>query len=160
MLKIGDMAPDFSLPNQDNAVVKLSDYLGKTSVVIFFYPKDDTPGCTAQSCSFRDRSDEFAKLGVQILGISQDSAESHQKFIGKYQLPYPLLSDVNGSVATLFGVSKTFGLMPGRATFLVDIHGAIQMAYSSQIYIQKHIDDALQVARRLPNAVTPVETPV
>jgi peroxiredoxin Q/BCP len=151
MLQVGDKAPDFSLPNQDKTLVRLSDFLGKKSVVIFFYPKDDTMGCTAESCSFRDLSDEFSQFNAQILGISRDDAASHQHFIAKNRLSYPLLSDVGGAVAKLFDLKKTLGLLPPRATFVIDKTGVIQMTFSSQINLGKHSEDALAVVKRLFN---------
>jgi peroxiredoxin Q/BCP len=149
MLSVGDKAPDFSLPNQDNEDVRLSDFFGKKTVVIYFYPKDDTPGCTAESCSFRDRSDTFSQFNAQVLGISKDDADSHQKFIAKYELPYPLLTDVGGEVATLFGLKKTLGILPARATFVIDTAGVIRLAFSSQLNMQQHSEDALNVVKQL-----------
>ena len=116
---------------------------------IFFYPKDETPGCTTQSCSFRDASTEFSKHGAQIIGISTDDAISHKKFISKYSLPYPLLTDVGGKTASAFGVKKTLGLFAGRKTFVVDKLGMVQMADSSQTDIQRHVDDALATVKNL-----------
>lgn len=149
MLKIGDVAPQFALLDQDSKAVTLSDFLGKKSVVLFFYPKDFTPGCTTESCAFRDNSDDFSKYNAQILGVSKDDSSSHQKFIEKHQLPYPLLTDERGELAIAFGVPKTLGIFAGRATFVIDTDGVIQMAFSSQLKPNEHIERALSVAKKL-----------
>lgn len=147
MLKAGDKAPSFSLADQEGITRHWSELKGKTYTVIFFYPKDHSPGCTAQACSFRDNYGELKKMGAQIIGISADSVESHKKFGQKQSLSFPLLSDVNNDVRKLFGVKKTLGLLPGRATFIVDAEDKIQFAFSSQIDIQKHVDDAIAYLR-------------
>lgn len=149
MLNIGDKAPDFSLPDQNERTVRLSDHLGKAPLVIYFYPKDDTLGCTAQSCSFRDNYASFKRLGAEVIGISADGAKSHQHFITKNSLPFPLLSDAGGSVAKSFGLKKTFGFLPARVTFVLDKDGIIQTVYSSQFNMGKHSEDALAAVERL-----------
>jgi len=149
MLNIGDKAPEFSLLNQNEQTVRLSDYLGKAPLVIYFYPKDDTLGCTAQSCSFRDNYTSFTRLGAEVIGISEDGAASHQHFIAKNSLPFPLLSDVGGAVAKSFGLKKTLGFLPARVTFVLDKHGIVQTVYSSQFNMSKHSEDALAAVERL-----------
>ena len=144
MLKVGDSAPDFCLPDQNGRQVRLSDVLKKSHAIIYFYPKDNTTGCTAQSCSFRDNFDEVQDKNTQIIGISTDDIASHRAFAEQYGLPFILLSDGNGSVRKSFGVRKTLGLLPGRATFVVDRHGIIRFAFSSQIHIQRHVDEAIR----------------
>ena len=134
-LCIGDFAPDFTLPNQDGVKISLSSFKG-TRVVIYFYPKDNTPGCTKEACSFRDRWDLFKSHNIQVLGISKDSSKSHLKFIDKYQLPFELLTDSEPCpVATLYesyGLKKFmgkeyYGMM--RHTFVIDKQGKIELIY-------------------------------
>jgi peroxiredoxin Q/BCP len=148
-LAIGDKAPDFSLPSHDGTSVSLSERLGKHTVVLFFYPKDDTPGCTVEACTFRDRYDAFSEAGAEVIGVSSDSAESHQKFAGKHKLPMTLLSDANGKVRALYGVKKTLGLLPGRATFVIDRDGRIQHMFVSQLRVKDHVAQALDAVKRL-----------
>jgi thioredoxin-dependent peroxiredoxin len=148
MLKIGEVAPDFLLPDQNGNLVRLSDFRNN-NVVIFFYPKDLTPGCSMQSCSFRDNYEEFNKLNTKIIGISSDSIESHDKFVRKYNLLFSLLSDRSGKVRKLFKVKKTFGLLPGRATFVIDKNGTIRFTLSSQFNVPRHIKETLQFVRSM-----------
>jgi thioredoxin-dependent peroxiredoxin len=130
MLKLGDKLPQFTLAQTDGSTVKSSSWKGKR-VVLYFYPKDDTPGCTKEACSLRDSHEELAKQGVAIYGISPDSVESHQKFAGKYKLPFPLLADPDHKVAELFGVwveknlygRKSMGI--ARTTFVIGADGRI-----------------------------------
>jgi peroxiredoxin Q/BCP len=148
-LAIGDKAPDFSLPSQDGQSVSPSERLGKRTVVLFFYPKDDTPGCTVEACTFRDRYDAFSEAGAEVIGVSSDSAESHQRFAGKHKLPMTLLTDADGKVRALYGVKKTLGLIPGRATFVVDRDGRIQHMFVSQLRAKDHVAQALEAVKRL-----------
>ena len=134
-LKIGDPAPDFSLPNQDGNIVTLSSFKGKR-VVIYFYPKDDTPGCTKEACNFRDRWDAFTTNDVQVLGISKDPSLSHSKFIDKYQLPFLLLTDSEpcpvASSFDSYGLKKFMGreyMGMMRHTFVIDPVGKIELIY-------------------------------
>jgi thioredoxin-dependent peroxiredoxin len=113
----GSKAPNFTLPSQSGEMVSLKDFLGKKPVVLFFYPKDDTPGCTKEACAFRDDYEEFEKLDAEVIGISSDSVESHRSFAEKHFLPFTLLSDEGGKVRRLYGVPSTFGLFPGRVTY-------------------------------------------
>src|SRR5260221_14398258 len=116
-VQVGDHAPDFTLPNQSGEPVRLSDFLGKTDIVLYFYPKDDTSGCTTEACSFRDSYEVFKDAGAEVIGVSSDSAESHQRFAAKNRLPFILLSDAGGALRKRYGVSTTFGLLPGRVTY-------------------------------------------
>lgn len=149
MLKVGDKAPDFSLPNQDNQDVRLSELLKKSVVVLYFYPKDFTSGCTAESCSFRDRNDDFAQYNAQVIGISKDGAESHQGFIAKHKLPYPLLTDAEGAVAKLFGLKKVLGFLPPRVTIVIDRDSTIRYVYDSSLHMDEHSKGALEVVKAL-----------
>ncbi|WP_437322660.1 peroxiredoxin [Sorangium sp. So ce381] len=148
-LSVGETAPDFSLQSQKQETVKLSDFRGKKTVVLFFYPKDDTPGCTAESCAFRDHYDAFAEAGAEVIGVSADSAGSHQQFADKYRLPMTLLSDPGGETAARYGVKSLFGLLPGRVTFVIDRDGIVRHAFSSQLRATRHVDEALAVVKQL-----------
>lgn len=148
-LQVGDQAPNFTLPASTGQNVSLSDFIGTTAVVLYFYPKDDTPGCTAEACSFRDNYEVFKEAGAEVIGVSADSEDSHQKFSAKYKLPFILLSDTDGSLRKNYGVSATFGLLPGRVTYVIDKQGVIQHIFSSAFAPQKHIDEALKTIRAL-----------
>jgi peroxiredoxin Q/BCP len=137
-------APDFELSDQQGKPVRLSQYRGKSPVVIYFYPKDDTTGCTIEACKFRDDFPRFEATGAEILGISDDSSESHGKFATKYGLPFTLLSDHGGRVRKLYGVKKTFGVIPGRVTFVIDKEGVVQHVFSSQSNPARHVEEALR----------------
>ena len=143
----GSSAPDFELPDQKGDVVRLKQFRGR-SVVLFFYPKDDTTGCTIEACRFRDDFERFAEAGAEVIGISDDSGDSHRKFIAKYKLPFTLLSDKGGRVRKLYGVKKTFGIIPGRVTFVIDQVGTVRHMFSSQSSPAKHVDEALEAIRR------------
>lgn len=125
-------------------MVSLKDFKGKKSVVLYFYPKDDTPGCTVESCTFRDSYEVFKEVGAEVIGISSDSKDSHQKFASKYQLPFLLLSDEGGEIRKLYGVPSTMGLLPGRVTFVIDKNGIIRQVFSSQFRPKRHIEEALK----------------
>lgn len=143
MLQRGDTAPDFALPAHTGETVRLSDFRGQKAVVLFFYPKDNTPACTKEACTFRDSYADFLSRDTVVLGISSDTAESHEHFASKYNLPFPLLSDTGGKVRQAYGIGRTLGLMPGRATFVIDPQGIIQAAFSSQFQPEQHIRTAL-----------------
>lgn len=147
-LKNGQPAPNFSLKDQDGAVVRLSDFKGKP-LVLYFYPKDDTPGCTAEACLFRDSFEVFSDAGAEVLGVSGDSPESHKKFAAKYRLPFRLLSDEGDAVRKAYGVSSTLGLLPGRVTFVIDKQGVVRHVFSSQFRPKKHVDEALEILKKL-----------
>ena len=149
MLTTGNNAPDFELPDQQGTPVRLSQFRGKTAVVVYFYPKDDTSGCTAEACGFRDDFEKFREAGAEVIGISDDSTQSHGKFVSKYKLPFTLLSDSGGKVRKLFGVKKTFGIIPGRVTFVIDRAGVIRHTFDSQSQPVRHVDEALKALARL-----------
>ena len=130
-LNIGDKAPDFAIPDQDGIVHKLSDYQGR-KLVIYFYPKDDTPGCTTEACSLRDARDELAELGAEVVGVSKDDAAAHEKFKAKHSLNFTLLTDADGKVIEAYGAwgPKQFGKVGIlRKTFLIDPQGQVQKVY-------------------------------
>jgi thioredoxin-dependent peroxiredoxin len=145
-LQVGDNAPDFELPSQTGATVKLSDERGHW-VVVYFYPADDTPGCTAEACSFRDNYEDFTDAGATVIGISGDSVESHVKFADKHNLPFTLLSDEDGELRKAWGVSKSLGLLPGRVTYVIDPEGVVRKRFSSQLRAKQHHHEALAAIR-------------
>jgi peroxiredoxin Q/BCP len=148
-LGAGANAPDFTLNDQDGKPVTLSGFRGQKNVVVYFYPKDDTPGCTKESCAFRDQFTAFSDIGAEVLGISSDSEASHKAFAEKHRLPFRLLSDRGAKVRSAFGVPPTFGLLPGRVTYVIDKQGVIRHAFNSQIQATQHVDEALQVLKQL-----------
>ncbi len=138
-LKVGDRVPEFSAVDATGKLFESQSHIGKKVVIIYFYPKDDTPQCTAQACGFRDHFSEFQNLDIEIIGISADDESSHQKFIQKYNLPFVLLSDPDNAIRNLFGVpSRLFGLLAGRVTYLVDKDGIIQEIFDNWIG-KKHV---------------------
>lgn len=148
MLEPGTRAPDFILEDQDGARIRLAAYHGKP-VVLFFYPRDNSRGCTRQACAFRDAYREFRDLGAVLLGISRDDSDSHQQFRSRNALPFPLLTDRDGSVARAFGVPRLLGVLPGRSTFVLDASGVIRLAYSNHVNMESHRDEALSMVRKL-----------
>lgn len=146
-LKEGDRVPDFELEAANGSMVRSKDLLGKGMVVIYFYPHDDTPGCTAQACSFRDLYQDLKDAGAEVVGISSDTATSHRKFAEKHRLPFTLLSDVGGKVRGMFGVPRSLGLLPGRVTYVVDPAGTILYIFNSQIRAEEHVRKALEFIR-------------
>jgi thioredoxin-dependent peroxiredoxin len=148
-LAAGQKAPAFSLTDQHGKTVSLSDFHGKQAVVVYFYPKDDTPGCTKESCSFRDQYTAFTDAGVEVIGISSDSEASHRAFAEKYRLPFALLTDEGGAVRSAFQVPATFGLVPGRVTYVIDREGVIRHAFNSQTKAEQHVTEALAVLKQL-----------
>lgn len=148
-LKIGDRAPNFTLSSATGENVSLSDFLGKKAVVIYFYPKDDTPGCTAESCAFRDNYDVFTNAGAEVMGISGDSVASHQQFASKYQLPFILLSDSQNQVRKLFDVPATLFVLPGRVTYVIDKEGIVRHMFNSMLDFKAHVDEAIKTIQTL-----------
>jgi len=130
-VQVGDKAPDFTLPSQTGDPVRLHDRLGERVVVLYFYPKDDTPGCTAQACAFRDGHQVFADAGAEVIGVSSDSVDRHAAFAGRYDLPFTLLSDDGGQVRRSYGVPAVLGLLPGRVTYVIDRDGVVRHVFNS-----------------------------
>jgi thioredoxin-dependent peroxiredoxin len=144
-ISIGDKAPLFSLPAMDGIVFNLEEQIGKKNLVVYFYPKDESYGCTKEACSFRDSYQDFKDAGAEVIGISSDDEESHRKFASHYKLPFILLSDRHGKVADSYGVANRLGILKGRMTFLIDKQGIIRMIYSSNVNMQNHIDRAIEM---------------
>lgn len=147
---VGDQAPDFALPDATGATMRLSDYRGKRNIVLYFYPKDETRGCTAEACSFRDNYQDFTDAGAEVIGVSSDSADSHGQFAAHHRLPFVLLSDRGGAVRKLYGVPATMGVIPGRVTYVIDKQGIVRHVFNSMSNISRHISDALETLRALP----------
>ncbi|XP_076888207.1 peroxiredoxin Q, chloroplastic-like [Bidens hawaiensis] len=145
----GSVPPSFTLKDQDGKNVSLSKFKGKP-VVVYFYPADETPGCTKQACAFRDSYEKFKKAGAQVVGISGDDAASHKAFAKKYRLPFTLLSDEGNKVRKEWGVpSDLFGTLPGRQTYVLDKNGVVQLIYNNQFQPEKHIDETLKLLQTL-----------
>lgn len=148
-LKIGDEIPSFKAKDTYGNDFDSQKLVGQKPLVIYFYPKDHTPGCTTQACSFRDQYEDFKDLGAEVIGISSDSVESHKKFSEQYKLPFILLSDHDKKIRKLFGVpSGMFGLLPGRVTYVIDKEGKIIMIFDSMM-ASKHIPKALEAVKKL-----------
>jgi len=145
-LKVGDVMPSFSLKNQEGKMIKSTDFSGK-SLVVYFYPKDDTPGCTKEACSFRDYYDLFQENGVSVIGISADDVASHKSFATKYSLPFVLLADPSRTVHKKFGVGKELGIMTSRITFIVNEKGFIIKIFKDNINAKKHVTEALDALK-------------
>lgn len=149
-VKVGDTAPDFTLPSQTGSLVNLKDFRGQKNVVLYFYPKDDTPGCTAEACAFRDQYEVFKAAGAEVMGISSDSSASHQQFAGKYQLPFTLLSDANNKVRDLYGVPAALWVLPGRVTYVINKQGVVEHIFDSMLNFQAHVEEALKTLKAIP----------
>lgn len=148
-VKVGDVAPDFTLPSQMGDSVTLSEFRGKKNVVLYFYPKDETIGCTKEACAFRDSYDAFTALGAQVLGVSSQSVESHKSFASHYGLPFILLSDERGKVRQLYGVPSTFGIIPGRVTYIIDKQGVVRHVFNSQSHPELHVEEAMKILKEI-----------
>jgi thioredoxin-dependent peroxiredoxin len=148
-IAVGDKAPDFTLPSQSGEQVRLQDRLGERVVVLYFYPKDNTSGCTAEACAFRDSHETFTDAGAEVIGVSSDSADKHASFAGQHNLPFTLLADKGAKVRKSYGVPSVFGVIPGRVTYVIDRTGTVRHVFSSMTNIDQHVKDALEVVRQL-----------
>jgi len=146
--KVGDKAPDFSAKDQDGNTVKLSDFAGKQAVLLYFYPKDNTPGCTKEACGFRDRIDTLKKDGVAVLGVSMDNADSHKKFINDQSLNFPLLVDTDGKITEEYGAKMTGRNMSRRVSFLIDKSGKITHV-TDTMSADKHLAEMKEAVEKL-----------
>jgi len=148
-LKIGDIVPNFTAKDSHGEVFESQSVLGRKPLVIYFYPKDNTPGCITEACSFRDQYEDFKDLGAEVIGISSDTVKSHQKFAKKHELPFILLSDQDKKLRHLFGVKNNlFGLLPGRVTYVIDRNGVVILIFDS-INAASHIPKALDTIKEL-----------
>ena len=150
-LSQGDSVPHFNLEDQEGITFDIDQLLGKKPFVVYFYPKDFTPGCTKEACSFRDSYQDFKDMGAEVIGISSDSAKSHGRFAKKHDLPFILLADPSGEMRKKFQVkSELFGLLPGRETFVFDKNGKLIMKYNN-LKSSSHTKKALQTIKNLKN---------
>jgi peroxiredoxin Q/BCP len=148
-LKTGDFLPHFELKDQDGELFKVADLIGKHHILIYFYPKDESPGCTTEACTFRDNMQNFDDLNCKVIGISRDKPSRHKRFAENHQLPYTLLSDHRKEVRKLFGVKDVIrGVMPGRKTYLVNLEGKISHIFEYQFQPKKHVLEPLLVLQK------------
>lgn len=148
-VQIGDRAPDFDLPGLSGKRVKLSDFVGKKTIVLYFYPKDETPGCTKEACSFRDAYEDFSGAGAEVIGVSSDDVATHESFAAHHRLPFVLASDADGRARKAYGVKKTLGLFAGRVTYVIDREGVVRDVFESQLRFLEHVRRALELVKRL-----------
>jgi peroxiredoxin Q/BCP len=149
-LKQGDRIPDFTLTDQNGTPFNIASLVTKKSLVIYFYPKDETAGCTKQACAFRDNYQDFKDAGAEVIGISSDDEESHGNFANHHKLPFILLSDTGSKVRDQFGVpADLLGFLPGRVTYIVDKKGIIKYIFNSQLRIDKHISESLRILKEM-----------
>ncbi len=149
-IKTGSKMPHFTLKDQHGNTFDSNEKTGQKNLVVYFYPKDDTPGCTKEACSFRDQFGDFTDLGAEVVGISADSVASHKRFAEKHRLPFRLLSDPGNKVRKQFGVPTDFlGLLPGRVTYIIDKQGVVQHIFKSQFNAEKHVDEAREILKKL-----------
>jgi len=149
-IKIGSSIPAFTLPDQNGNLFDINSVLGKKNLVIYFYPKDDSPGCTKEACSFRDQFEVFTEVEAVIIGISGQSVKSHKEFEKKHKLNFTLLSDEGNKIRKQFGVpTNLLGLLPGRVTYIADKTGKVIFIFNSQANATDHVDEALRILREL-----------
>jgi len=144
MLKRGDAAPDFAMRSQTGELIRLSSFRNGQNVVLYFYPKDNTPVCSREACAFRDSYEAFASKETAVIGVSSDAPASHAAFAARHNVPFPLLSDEDGALRRACGVAKLFGVLPGRVTFVIDKQGVIRSAFSALWQAEKHVQTALR----------------
>jgi peroxiredoxin Q/BCP len=148
-IKEGERAPDFELKAQDGKTVSLHDFIGKSNVVVYFYPKDFTVGCTAEAKAFSDNYDEVLKMGAEVMGISNDTQETHGRFAESCHVRFPLLSDEGGKVRDAYGVRHSLGIVPGRVTFVIDRTGVVRRVFSSQLNPARHVSEAVEALKAI-----------
>ena len=145
----GQAAPDFTAPRTGGGEFRLSEFRGKSAVVLYFYPKDETPGCTAEACAFRDSYEIFVDAGAEVVGVSGDSVDSHERFAEHHELPFILISDKGGALRRQYGVKATLGVWPGRVTFVIDKEGVVRHVFASQMDAVRHVAESLETIRSL-----------
>jgi peroxiredoxin Q/BCP len=148
-IAVGDLAPPFTATAHTGQQVALADYLGKQVVVLYFYPRDGTPVCTAEACGFRDAYADFVAAGAVVIGVSVNSVASHQRFVEQRRLPFLLISDHDRALQKVFGVPSLLGFLPGRTTYVIDKAGVVRHIFTSHFSAGRHIDEALRVVRQL-----------
>lgn len=150
MIAVGERAPEFTGKLGNGKQLSLKDFRGSRNVILYFFPKDFTPGCTKEACSFRDRRSDIAKLDAEIVGVSFDTAAKHQQFADAYQLPYPLVSDPDAAIAKAYGAGRLGGWLPSkRVTFVIDKGGVVRHVIRAELNIDKHIDEAIEILNAL-----------
>ena len=149
VIQVGDKAPTFTAQTHSGGTAALADLIGNQVGVLFFYPRDGTPVCTAEACAFRDAYESFTCAGATVIGISGDSLDRHRDFAQQQKLPFLLISDADGALRKAFGVPKTLGLFPGRVTYVIDKHGIVRHIFNSQFNATQHVSEALNVVRQL-----------
>jgi len=147
-LAVGDTAPPFTATLQDGETFDSGSLIGRKSLVLFFYPKDNTPVCTQQACAFRDAYEQFVKADVEVIGVSSDSPESHRRFAEKHRLPFPIISDSDSSLRKLFGVPRALGIFPGRVTYVIDRTGVVRLVYNATLAAEPHVRKALEAVTK------------
>lgn len=158
-LRVGDAAPPIEVKTHQGLRLNLQELLEDGPVVLYFYPRDETPGCTAQACAFRDTYEDFRDAGARVIGVSSDDTDSHKDFADRHGLPFPLIPDTDGSLRQAFGVPRTFGLLPGRVTYVIGQDGLIHHVFSSQLRPDQHIQEALDVVERLAGSNNRIPLP-
>lgn len=141
---IGALAPDFTLTDAKGKPFRLADLRGRQAVVLYFYPKDETLGCTAEACAFRDSYEVFKQAGAEVVGVSADSPEGHRAFASHHRLPFVLLSDPDNLARRLYGVRRSLGILPGRVTYVIDREGIVRHVFDSQLQATRHVVEAMQ----------------
>jgi thioredoxin-dependent peroxiredoxin len=147
--RVGEPAPDFTLPRADGSPFRLSKAVRRGVVVLYFYPRDETMGCVAEACAFRDEYAVFTEAGAEVVGVSADSSESHRQFAAHHRLPFVLLTDADGAVRKLYGVGKALGILDGRMTYVIDTKGVVRHVFSSRLQPTRHVAEALAIVRGL-----------
>ncbi|MBK8137021.1 MAG: peroxiredoxin [Chloroflexi bacterium] len=147
--EVGNFAPDFTASDQNGNPVTLSQFRGKKHVVLFFYPKSFSAGCTAEACAFRDSHEVFKDAGAEVIGISMDSVDTQESFAKRFRLTYTLLSDSDGSLQKLYSIPRWMGLFRGRVTFVIDSEGIIRHVFNSQVMVKDHVSEALETLKSL-----------
>lgn len=151
-LLVGDQAPTFVAETHTGQTIRSEDFLGKQTVVVYFYPKDGTPICTIEACGFRDAYEDFVKAGAVVIGVSADSLENHRTFAAKRNLPFLLVSDADGTLRRAFGVPNTWAIFPGRVTYVIDREGIVRHVLNAQWTAGRHVQEALDVVKRLTSS--------
>jgi peroxiredoxin Q/BCP len=151
-LNVGDAAPDFTRLAAGGEQISLSQFRGRSAVVLYFYPRDNTSVCTAEACLFRDNYESFQSAGAEVIGVSPNSLESHRQFANQNRLPFHLLSDADGSLRALYGVAQILWVIPNRTTFVIDRQGIVRHVYSAMFQAARHVEEALRVLAELQAA--------
>jgi len=142
-VQVGDTAPTFTAPLQDGETFDSATLLGRKWLVLFFYPKDNTPVCTREACAFRDSYEAFVAAGAEVVGVSSDSAATHARFAEKHRLPFPIVADTDRRLRRLFGVVNPLGVIPGRVTYVIDREGVVRLVYAALFASDEHVKQAL-----------------